>query len=184
MKTSKHTLGRSVTLFMALAVFAMIFTGCKKSDSSNNGGGVIPTPTPPIGDYGTITVAGQEYNIVIASYEEYFDEDIQKNVVAIGLADGITEDANIFALSLIGVQNLPSNGTYNYSVQDPMPDGSCSGMLKSQQGVLLCIDGTATLSGTTADYRIQSSGSATPIGQAQEMSFNVNFNGPMIEAQE
>lgn len=175
----------STALFMALAVFAMIFTGCKKSDSSNNGGGVIPTPTPPIGDYGTITVAGQEYNIVIASYKAYYDEELQKNVVAIGLADGITEDANIFALSLIGVQNLPSNGTYEYTVQDPMPDGSCSGMLKSQQGVLLCIDGTATLSGTADNYSIQSSGSATPLGgNGQEMSFNVNFNGPMIEAQE
>lgn len=173
----------STALFMALAVFAMIFTGCKKSDSSNNGGGVTPTPTPPVvGDYGTITVAGQEYTIVVASYEAYFDEDLQKNIVAIGLADDITETANIFAINLIGVQNLPSNGTYEYTVQDPMPDGSCSGMLKSQQGVLLCIDGTATLSGTAANYSIQSSGSATPLGQGQEMAFNVSFNGPMIEA--
>lgn len=181
----KNTFKTSMTLFALVAAFAIIFVGCSKdSSSSSNSGNPTPTPTPPVGEYGTITVAGQDYTIVVASYEAYYDEDLQKNVVAIGLADGITENANTFTLGLIGVQNLPSNGTYNYTLQDPMPDGSCSGILKSQLGTLLCIDGTATLSGTTDDYTITSSGSATPLGgNGQEMSFSVDFNGPMIEVE-
>ena len=64
----KNTFKKSMALLAFVAVFAMIFTGCKKDDSSSSGGGGNgPTP-PPVGNYGTITVANQSYTIKVAGY--------------------------------------------------------------------------------------------------------------------
>lgn len=177
----KKTFKKSITLLAFVAVFAMIFTGCKKDDSSNNGGGSGPTPPPTPGNYGTVTVAGQTYNIAAGVHEIYFDEDLQQNVVSIELADRVDEsdDTNGFVAEIIGIDNLPANGTYQFTLQEQMPAGSCAGCFVSNQGLLYCTSGTLTVSGTSASYNVQASGSAIPFGGGSNMSFTVNFNGPL-----
>ena len=177
---------RRFLLFTLLAAFAMVIAGCSKdscSSSSNGGGGNNPTPpTPPTpGNYGTITVAGQNYNIAGGVHEIYYDDDLQQNVVALELADRVdgASNTNGFVVELIGLDNLPSSGSYQFTIQDPMPAGSCGGCFISSQGMLYCSSGTVTVSGTSDNYRIQASGNATPMGGSGNMAFTVNFNGPL-----
>ena len=181
MKTMKNTFKKSMALLAFVAVFAMIFTGCKKDDSSSSsGGGNNPTPPTP-GNYGTVTVAGQSYNIAAGVHEIYFDEDLGQNIVSLELADRVdgSEDTNGFVAEIIGIDNLPANGTYQFILQEQMPAGSCAGCFVSSQGLLYCTSGTITVSGTSASYNIQASGSAMPMGGGNNMSFSVNFNGPL-----
>ena len=179
----KNTFRKSMALLALVAVIALAFTGCKKDSSSSSGGGT--TPVVPTGNYGTVSVAGQTYNIAVAGYEAYYDEELQQYFVTIVLADRTNiQTANMVELTIVGAQSLPENGTYNYTIQDPMPAGSCGGMLSSpQNGDLICIDGTLTVSGTTANYTINTSGSATPFGTggSQEMPFSVHFEGPLMQ---
>ena len=180
MKTMKNTFKKSVALLAFVAVFAMIFTGCKKDDSSSSSGGGGNGPTPPVGNYGTITVANQSYTIKVAGYEAYYDEDYQTNIVTIVMADGTSQNSNFFEVSIIGPQSLPASGTYQYTMTPTA--NTCVGMFDSSQGSLMCTSGTLTVSGTSSDYHVQSSGQATPMGGGGgTMSFSVNFEGPMVE---
>ena len=180
----KNTFRKSMALLALVAVIALAFTGCKKDSSSSSsgggGGGNIPT-----GDYGTVTVAGQTYHIALAGYEAYYDEELSQYFVTIVLADRTNiQTANMVELAIVGAQSLPASGTYQYTIQDPMPVGSCGGMLSSpQNGDLICIDGTLTVSGTSDNYTINTSGSATPMGMggSQEMPFSVHFEGPLMQ---
>jgi hypothetical protein len=178
------TLRKSTILFMALAVFAMILTGCKKDSSSSNGGGGGGNNVPT-GNYGTVTVAGQSYTIALGGYDAWYEEEDQQYYLSIILADRANiQTANMVELTIVGAQSLPANGTYNYTIEDPMPVGSCGGMFESQQnGALICLEGTLTVSGTASNYTINTSGSATPMGQGygQEIAFNVHFEGPLVQ---
>ena len=176
----KNIYKQSSVLFMALAVIAMILTGCKKSDSSNNGGGVTPTP-PPSGNYGTVTVGNQSYPIAIGGYEIYFDEDLQANVATVALADGTTQNANMFGFTIPNVENLPT-GTFEYCIEEPVPAGKCVGIFRNSNGDLLyCTAGSVTITASGSNYKIQSSGSAnTLFGTATSaQSFTINFEGPL-----
>lgn len=178
----KNIYKQSTVLFMALAVIAMILTGCKKSDSSNSGGGDTPTPpTPPAGNYGTVTVGNQSYPIAIGGYEVYYDEDLQANVVTVALADGTNETANMFGFTIPNVENLPT-GTFAYCNENPVPAGKCVGIFRNSNGDLLyCTAGSVTITASGSNYKIQSSGKANiPIGSpATEQNFAVNFEGPL-----
>lgn len=178
----KNIYKQSSVLFMALAVIAMILTGCKKSDSSNSGGGDTPTPpTPPAGNYGTVTVGNQSYPIAIGGYKVYYDEDLQANVVTVALADGTNETANMFGFTIPNVENLPT-GTFAYCTENPIPAGKCVGIFRNSGGnVLYCVSGNVTIATSGSNYKIQSSGKANiPIGSpATEQSFAVNFEGPL-----
>ena len=170
-------------LFLTLfAAFAMIFASCSKDkdSASNNGGGNNPTPPTP-GNYGTITVAGQNYNIAGGVHEIYFDDDLQQNVVSLELADRVdgSSNTNGFVVELIGFNNLPSSGSYQFTMQDPMPAGSCGGCFISSQSMLYCSSGTVTVSGTSDNYRIQASGNAISMGGGGNFAFTVNFSGPL-----
>lgn len=136
---------------------------------------------PPIGNYGTITVAGQSYNIAAGVHEIYFDEDLQQNVVTLELADRVngSSDTNGFVAEIIGIDNLPASGTYQFIFQEQMPAGSCGGCFVSSQGILYCTSGTITVSGTSENYHIQASGIAIPYGGSENMSFAVSFDGPL-----
>ena len=170
-----------MALLAFVAVFALTFTGCKKSDS-NNSGGDTPTPTPPpAGNYGTITVAGQEYTIAIGMYHIEYNEDIHANFVTIVLADRIGQNANLYSVSIPYQDNIPLS-TFNYSIQVPTPQGSCRGLFSSNGNALLCIGGNITISQVNGKYKIESSGSATDTsGQGLELPFEVDFEGPLTE---
>lgn len=168
---------------MALAVFAMIFTGCKKSDS-NNGGGVTPVPT---GNYGTITVGNNSYTIKIGGYEAYYDDELQTNVVTIALADGTSESANMYGLSIPNYNDIPT-GTFEYVVLNEA-DNMCMGTFiqGSTQSALLCVSGTVTITQSGSKYKIVSSGIASdnPFGTpGSGLQFSVNFEGPLVNETE
>jgi len=176
----KNIYKQSTVLFMALAVIAMILTGCKKSDSSNSGGGVTPTP-PPSGNYGTVTVGNQSYPIAIGGYEIYFDEDLQANVATVALADGTTQNANMFGFTIPNVENLPT-GTFEYCIEEPVPAGKCVGIFRNSNGDLLyCTAGSVTITASGSNYKIQSSGTANTLfgTSASAQSFTINFEGPL-----
>lgn len=184
MKTNR-LIRKSTALFMALAVFAMIFTGCKKdSSSSSSGGGDTPTPTPPTGNYGTIVVGDQNYTIHYGVYTVAYDEDIQANEVGIALTDGTGENANSYTLVIPFYDAIP-NGTFNYYIGETPTQGQCGGMfVKGATGdMLVCISGTATITKTGEKYKIVSQGQATPDAQ-HNISFSVNFEGPLTFEQE
>ena len=176
----KHIYKTSTALFMALAVFAMIFTGCKKSDSNNGGGTPIPTP----GNYGTITLGDQSYTIVIGGYEAYYDEDLQTNVVTIVLADGTSQNANMYGVTIPNHDNIPT-GTFDYTITGNEAEGMCMGIFTQggTQNTLLCVSGSVTISQAGSKYTITSTGTASdsPFGtQGSGLQFSVNFEGPLV----
>jgi hypothetical protein len=170
---------------MALAVFAMIFTGCKKDDSSSSSsGGGGSDPTPPIGNYGTIVVGDQNYTIHYGVYTVAYDGDIQADEIGIALTDGTGENANSYMLVIPFYDAIP-NGTFNYYIGETPTQGQCGGMfVKGATGdMLVCISGTATITKTGEKYKIVSQGQATPDAQ-HNISFSVNFEGPLTLDQE
>ena len=185
MKTNR-LIRKSTALFMALAVFAMIFTGCKKdsSSSSSNGGGDTPTPTPPTGNYGTIVVGDQTYSIHLGVYEVYYDEDIMANEIGIALTDGVGETANSYVLVIPFYDAIP-NGTFTYYFGEEPHQGQCGGMfVKGATGdMLVCMSGTATIRKVGEKYKIESQGQATPDTQ-HGINFSVDFEGPLTFEEE
>lgn len=176
----KNTLKKSLTL-LTLAAFMMVFASCSKDSSSNNnnGGGI----TPPItGNYGTIVLGNQSYTIRIAGYEVYYDEDIQANVTSIVLADGIvssTQNPNIFGISIPNCNELTA-GNYNYTTQEPAPQGMCRGIFTaSNHNVLYCTAGSVTITAHGTNYKIESEGVASALNGPMSMDFTVDFNGPI-----
>lgn len=186
MKTMKKTLRKSTVLFMALAVFAMIFTGCKKDSSSNNssgGGGGDPTP-PPTGNYGTIVVGDQTYTIHIGVYTIDYDEDLEADEIGIVLADAANENANMYILAIPYYDAIPT-GTFTYYTGDEPQQGHCGGLLQSNNGAsgLYCTSGSVTISKTGTNYKIESDGQGMSIGGAV-MNFSVDFEGPLTFEEE
>lgn len=179
------TLRKSTILFMALAVFAMIFTGCKKDSSSSSsnsgggGGGDVPT-----GNYGTITLAGQNYTIRVAAYEAYYDEELNTDIVSVVMADGTGQNSNKYMFTLVGFTSIPASRTFTYTM-NPIADGSCGGGFQSTNGYMACSEGTLTINGTGRDYTITSTGKATPMGgggMGTPVNFTISFEGPLVQA--
>ena len=132
-------------------------------------------------DYGTIIVAGQQYQISVGAYKAYFDEDMHVNVVEIVLADGHTEDADLFSVVIPYCETIPT-GTFAYSMQNTIPEGMCGGIFQSNNNVLICMEGEITITELNGNYKIESSGTATDMmGQGLEISFSVDFEGPLVE---
>ncbi len=187
MKTNR-LIRKSTALFMALAVFAMIFTGCSKDSSSSSsnsggnsgggGGGVVP----PITDYGTVRVGDQTYTIALGAYEIYFDEDLQDNICSIAITD--TSGDNTFSVGIPYRTDIPE-GRLVFSIEDPIPDGKCVGMLTAgENNVLLCASGYVTITKVGTDYKIESAGYAVPIGGGRDVDFGVEFQGPLTQVEE
>ena len=179
----ERTLKKSTAFLAIVAVFAMVCTGCKKNDSSSdNGGGVVP----PTINYGTVQVGDQSYSIVIAGYDAYYDEDMEADVVIIAMGDSADQNANMFGMTFTHVVEIPE-GTFHYSIANPLPEGVCSGMLKdSDNNVLFCKIGDVTIEKKGANYKIESAGTASPTGlgaQGSSQQFSVSFEGPLYKGE-
>ena len=187
MKTNR-LIRKSTVLFMALAVFAMIFTGCKKdsssSSSSSGGSGGGGGDVPPTGNYGTIVVGDQNYSIHAGVYTVTYDEDIQANEIGIALVDGLSQTANSYVVVIPFYEAIP-NGTFTYYLGEEPHQGQCGGMLMKggTSDMLVCTSGSVTITKTGANYKITSSGTATADMQ-NNISFSVNFEGPLTFEQE
>jgi hypothetical protein len=184
MKTNR-LIRKSTALFMALAVFAMIFTGCKKDDSSSSssgsGGGGGGGGT---GNYGTIVVGDQTYVVLTGVYEIFYDEDLQAYEVGIALLDSTSENANAYVLVIPFYEAIPS-GTFTYYLGDEPQQGQCAGMFEKSgsNDMLYCTQGNVTVSKVGANYKIVSQGTAMAMDDST-MNFSVNFQGPLTEYSE
>ena len=185
MKTNR-LIRKSTALFMALAVFAMIFTGCKKDDSSSNsggnGGGGGGGGT---GNYGTIVVGDQTYVVHSGLYEIIYDEDLQAYEVGIALLDSTSDDdANAYVLVIPFYEAIPT-GTFTYYLEDDPQQGQCAGMFErnGSANTLYCTQGSVTISKVGANYKIVSQGTVMAM-DASTMSLSVNFQGPLTEYSE
>ena len=164
---------------MALAVFAMIFTGCKKdsssSSSSGGGGGNVPT-----GDYGTIVVGDQNYSIHVGVYTIEYDDEISAYEVGIALTDGTGQNANSYMLVIPFYDAIP-NGTFAYYIGETPQQGQCGGLfMKGTTGdMLICKSGNATITKDGSNYKIESAGAAYSTNGGHDISFSVNFEGPL-----
>ena len=178
----KNTFRKSAVLFTLIAAFAMIFVGCSKDSSSSNngGGGNTPTPTPPpTGDYGTIHLGDQIYEIHLAEYTQYFDEDLQANCIGIALADGTAQTANYY-LAVIPFHNEVPTGSFTYTLDDPQ-EGNCGGFFQSGANTnnrLFISSGNMEISKDGSTYTIESQGVATNMSNAV-ISFTISFEGPL-----
>lgn len=163
MKT--NILRKNTLLLMALTILAMIFTGCKKDNSSSDGG-----ITPPVGKLGIMTLDNQSYEITSG---EYYD-DIQLNILTIELADG---DANVHKISFTGHTEIPLD-SFEYTLK---PEEGASGMFLLGSDVLYCKSGTVTISKAGSNYKIESDGVAGPLlgFTTSPKNFTVTFEGPI-----
>lgn len=186
MKTNR-LIRKSTVLFMALAVIAMIFTGCKKdssSSSSSSGGSGGGGDVPPSGNYGTIVVGDQTYNIHYGVWNNDYDDDLQASEVGIILADVANNNANMYVLVIPFYDAVPT-GTFTYYLGDEPHQGQCGALLQANNGAedLYCTSGSVTISKTGTSYKIVSQGTAMAT-DATTMNFSVNFQGPLTFDQE
>ena len=173
----KNTLKKSTALFMALAIFAMIISGCKKSDSNN--GGVTPTPPTP-GSYGTFTVGDKSYDINYGAYT------IENDTVGIVLANGTDDINNLYGIALPNFNAIPE-GTFDYMNQ-LTPQGDCIGLITSDSVAYYCSAGSVTITKSASNYKIVSTGKVSPLygfsTPNSEKNFTVNFEGPLVNETE
>ena len=170
----KNTLKKSTVLFIALAVIAMIITGCKKSDS-NNGGGNDPTPTP--GNYGTVTIGDFSFNIAMGAYG------VENDTLSIVLADDMEDPNNIYGIGLPDYSTIPE-GTFEYSIQEEQSEASCIGIITADSTLYMCTAGQVTITKAASNYKIVSTGMANTLMGimlgTEAKNFTVNFEGPLV----
>ena len=185
----KNIYKQSTALFMALAVFAMIFTGCKKSDA-NNGGGNKPTPTPE--NYGIVTLGDQSFTIVVGGYAIKHDDDHDYDYVGIALADRVDnisidsisidninmDDIQAAAIALPYYTTVPS-GQFPVTVEENPEQGQCQIAIIINQNMYFAIQGSTTINKNGETYTIDASGSAMSL-MGTTANFTAHFTGPLV----
>lgn len=170
----KNIYKQSTVLFMALAVIAMILTGCKKSDS-NNGGGV--TPVPPTSNYGTITFGNQSFTISHSGYTVDYDEDLQANIVGIGLATADDEKGAAIAIPLYST--VPT-GQFSIVISETPEEGDAGlAIVLNSNSAYIATQGSITINQNGNNYTIDASGSSMALSGGDVKSFTVHFTGPL-----
>lgn len=181
----KNTFKTGAVLIMALAVFALTFTGCKKknddsgssattttNNSGGNGGGGNPSA-----NYGTLQIGNNDYTIAIGGYELYYDDELSADVALLGVTDA--EENNGFGVLIPYFTTIPT-GTFTFSTSDPIPEGSCLGAVHTGDNDLACLSGSVTVTSVNNNYRITASGTAAGQG-IRPVEFSVEFVGPLVE---
>ena len=176
MKTMKNTFKLSMALLAFVAVFAMIFTGCKKNDSSNdNGGGGGNEP----GTYGKVTYGDKSFNIVAGVYYVDYDDELQADYLAIALADRIdgSDSTKLFAVAIPFYSEM-TTGSFDYVLQ-PAQEGDCMGAILADDE-LIATSGRAIITESGDRYKIMSHGYMLDYATLDSVSFSVNFLGPLV----
>ena len=162
-------------LFLALfAAFAMIFAGCKKSDS-NNGGGV--TPVPPASNYGTITFGDQSFTISHSGYTVDYDEDLQANIVGIGLAT--SDDEKGAAIAIPFYSTVPT-GQFTITISETPEQGDAGlAIVLNSNPAYIATQGSITINKNGNNYTIDASGPTMSITGTDVKDFTLHFTGPL-----
>ena len=178
----KNAFKKSLALLAFIAIIALAFTGCKKdssSSSSGNGGGGGNVPTR---NYGSLTVAGQSYDIVLGILDSHYDEELQTWFVYLIFEDRLdAQTANAFSTDFQIDVAFPT-GTFNYVSSLVKPNDNCTGIFRSGNNVLYCQSGTITITGTPDNCTVTASGSASPYDNSFETNFSVQFEGPLVQS--
>lgn len=177
----KKTFKKSTVLFMALAIFAMIFTGCKK-DSASSGGGDTPTPpTPPTpGNYGTVVCGDQQFDIIAGGYTVEFDEELQADYVGIALVDRIdgSEDTKAAVIAIPFYNTVPT-GQFEF-VQMPEEEGESQLIVTIGDGLVIGKKGSVTISKSGNNYKISANAMVFDYATMTDKSCSINFEGPLV----
>ena len=166
-------------LFLTLfAAFAMIFASCSKDKDSNNGGN--PTPTPPTGNYGTVTCNGSSFAIVAGGYTVEHDEDLDIDYVAIALVDRIdgSELTQSAIITLPYYTTVPT-GQFPISIDENPEQGVSQAAVVINDNLFIATQGTTTINKNGETYTIDASGSAMSF-TGTTASFTVHFAGPLV----
>lgn len=159
-------------LFLALfAAFAMAFASCSKDkdSASNNGGGGA--------NYGTITFGNQSFTISHSGYEVEYDEDLDADIVGIGLATA--DDQKGAAIAIPFYSTVPTGQfTITTSENPEQGDGGLAIVLNSNPAYV-ATQGTITINQNGNNYTIDASGSSMALSGGDVKSFTVHFTGPL-----
>ena len=167
-------------LFLTLfAAFAMIFASCSKKDNSSNDGGT-PTPTPPTGNYGTVTCNGSSFAIVAGGYAVEHDEDLDIDYVAIALVDRIdgSDQTQSAIISLPYYTTVPT-GQFPISIDENPEQGVSQAAVVINDNLFIATQGTTTINKNGETYTIDASGSSMSL-TGTTSNFTVHFSGPLV----
>ena len=162
-------------LFLALfAAFAMILGSCSKDkdSASNNGGGGSGT------NYGTITFDNQSFTISHSGYTVDYDEDLDADIVGIGLATA--DDQKGAAIAIPFYSTVPT-GQFSIVISET-PEQGVAGLaiVLDSNPAYVATEGTITINQNGDNYTIDASGSTLPIlGGGDAKSFTLHFTGPL-----
>lgn len=162
-------------LFLTLfAAFAMIFAGCKKSDS-NNGGGV--TPVPPTSNYGTITFGNQSFTISHSGYTVDYDDDLNADIVGIGLAT--SDDQKGAAIAIPFYSTVPT-GQFSIVISETPEQGDAGlAIVLDSNPAYIATQGSITINQNGDNYTIDASGSTMSMTGGDVKAFTLHFTGPL-----
>ena len=163
---------KSALLFALFASFAMIFASCSKdkSSASNNGGGGGST------NYGTITFGNQSFTISHSGYTVDYDEDLDANIVGIGLATA--DDQKGAAISIPFYSTVPT-GQFTITISENPEQGDAGlAIVLGSNPAYLATQGTITIS-QNGDYTIDASGSTQSMTGSDVKAFTLHFTGPL-----
>lgn len=149
----------------------MVFASCSKDkdSSSNNGGGGS--------NYGTITLANQSFTISHSGYEVEYDEDIEANIVGIGLATA--DDQKGAAIAIPFYSTVP-NGEFTLKVtENPEQGDGALAIILNSNPKYVATEGTVTISPNGDDYTIDASGKTLSTSGTDVKNFTLHFTGPL-----
>ena len=150
-----------LTLFVA---FAMIFASCSKDSSSNS-------------NYGTITFGNQTFKIAHSGYTVDYDEDLEANIVGIGLAT--SDDEKGAAIAIPYYSTVPT-GQFRLTISEEPEQGE-GGLAIVLNGMpaYTATQGTMTINQNGNNYTIDASGSTTSLQSGDVKAFTLHFTGPL-----
>ena len=154
-------------LFLALfAAFAMIVTSCSKSSSSNGGT-----------NYGTITFGNQTFTISHSGYTVDYDEDLEANILGIGLAT--SDDKKGAAIAIPFYSTVPT-GQFAITISETPEEGVCGlAIVLNEAPAYIATQGSITINQNGNDYTIDASGSTMSIAGGDMKAFTLHFTGPL-----
>ena len=168
-------------LFLTLfAAFAMIFASCSKKDSSSSNNGGDPTPTPPSGNYGTVTLGDQSFAIVAGGYTIEHDDENDFDYVGIALVDRVDSSENMQSavIALPYYTTVPS-GQFQATLEEHPEQGQCQIVIIINQNLYFATQGSSTINKNGETYTIDASGSSMSVA-GTTANFTVHFAGPLV----
>ena len=154
-------------LFLALfAAFAMIVTSCSKSSSSNGGT-----------NYGTITFGNQTFTIAHSGYTVDYDEDLEANILGIGLAT--SDDKKGAAIAIPFYSTVPT-GQFSIVISETPEQGDAGlAIVLDSNPAYIATQGSITINQNGNNYTIDASGSTTSLQSGDVKAFTLHFTGPL-----